>query len=116
MTVTNALEVDDLETRMVEAMMLTTEPLPELRELFKRPAWQERAACRGTGTGRFFPSEGSSLMQARRVCGRCPVYDECLGYALAHPSLKGIWAGTSERKRRKLRVAAGLAPAPEAYE
>lgn len=109
MTVTNALEVEDLETRMVEAMMLSTEPLPELRELFRRPAWQERAACRGTGTGRFFPSEGSSLMQARRVCGRCPVYDECLSYALAHPSLKGIWAGTSERRRRKLRVATGLA-------
>ena len=108
MTVTNTLEIEDLDSRLVEAMMLSTEPLPEMSELFRRPAWQDQAACRGTGTERFFPTEGSSLLQARRVCSRCPVADECLEYALAHPSLKGIWAGTSERRRRKLRVLAGL--------
>ncbi|MGA2211480.1 MAG: WhiB family transcriptional regulator [Acidimicrobiales bacterium] len=108
MTVANALDLDDLDTRLVEAMMLSTGPLPELRELFKRPDWQDSAACRGQGVERFFPSEGSSLIQARRVCARCPVADDCLQYALAHPSLKGIWAGTSERRRRRLRVAAGL--------
>jgi WhiB family transcriptional regulator, redox-sensing transcriptional regulator len=112
-TLTDAMEVEDLETRFVEAMMLSTEPLPDVAELFKRPAWQQQAACRGAGTARFFPAEGSSLMRARRVCARCPVSDECLRYALAHPSLKGIWAGTSERRRRKLRVAAGLPTLPE---
>lgn len=112
---TNTLEVSDLEIRILEAMMFSAEPLPELSELFKRPAWHEQAACRGVGTERFFPSEGSSLMQARRLCSRCPVADDCLRYALANPSLKGIWAGTSERRRRKLRVAAGLPAVPD-YE
>jgi hypothetical protein len=115
-TATDTLELDDLETRLMEAMMLLTEPLPEMGQLLTRPAWQEQAACRGTGLERFFPSEGSSLIQAKRVCSRCPVADECLRYALAHPSLKGIWAGTSERRRRKLRVAAGLPTYPLTYE
>lgn len=113
MTVADTLEIEDLDGRLVEALMLSTEPLPELSELFRRPARKEEGACHGTGTERFFPSEGSSLLQARRVCSRCPVSEECLEYALAHPSLKGIWAGTSERRRRRLRVLAGLPSLPE---
>ncbi|MGH9194816.1 MAG: WhiB family transcriptional regulator, partial [Acidimicrobiia bacterium] len=37
------------------------------------------------------------------VCTQCPVALECLRYALANREQFGIWGGTSERERRKLR-------------
>jgi hypothetical protein len=37
-TVADTLEIEDLDGRLVEALMLSTDPLPELSELFRRPA------------------------------------------------------------------------------
>lgn len=37
-------------------------------------------------------------------CRRCPVKDSCLEYALTHTEA-GVWAGTTERIRRRLRKA-----------
>lgn len=97
--------VEEIEALgLVEALMLSTGPMPTLRELLGRPAWHAKAACRGDGVEQFFPHEGTSVMRARRVCNSCTVSDECLQYALERPSLKGIWAGTSERRRRLLRT------------
>jgi len=92
------------ELGMVEALMLVKGPMPSLREFLGRPAWQADAACRGGSVESFFPAGGTSLMRARRICNGCTVADECLRYALERPSLKGIWAGTSERRRRRLRT------------
>jgi WhiB family transcriptional regulator, redox-sensing transcriptional regulator len=89
---------------LVEALMLSTGPMPSLRELLGRPTWQANAACRGGGVDSFFPVGGTSLLRARRICNGCEVSEECLRYALERPSLKGIWAGTSERRRRRLRL------------
>jgi WhiB family redox-sensing transcriptional regulator len=36
-------------------------------------------------------------------CDACPVQVECLAYALSHPDERGIWAGTTENDRRKIR-------------
>ncbi len=76
---------------------------PEIEALIGRSAWQESASCRGTSTGVFFPSDGSSTTAARNLCRKCPVVSECLRYALDNPCLKGVWAGTSERTRRAIR-------------
>jgi WhiB family redox-sensing transcriptional regulator len=97
-------EIDELG--VVEALMRSTGPMPSLRELLGRPAWQARAACRGEHLEQFFPPEGTGGMRARRICNGCTVAEECLQYALERPSLKGIWAGTSERCRRRLRAEA----------
>jgi WhiB family redox-sensing transcriptional regulator len=40
---------------------------------------------------------------ARAVCEACPVRRDCLAYALSAPELVGIWAGTDERERRRMR-------------
>lgn len=97
--------IDEIEHQgVVEALMGSPGPMPSLAELLGRPAWQSDAACRGEGAESFFPPEGTSLMRARRICNRCTVADECLQYALERPSMKGIWAGTSERRRRRLRA------------
>lgn len=74
-----------------------------LEELLERPAWHARAACRGMGTEIFFPTDQVTLVRANRVCEGCPVRAECAEFALAHPSLKGIWAGMSERGRARTR-------------
>jgi WhiB family redox-sensing transcriptional regulator len=41
----------------------------------------------------------------RQLCGRCPVREECLAFALADESLTGVWDGTNERERRAWRKA-----------
>ena len=107
MTVYTADRVEEIEELvLVEALMLCTGPMPSVQELLGRPAWQKDAACRGEGVKQFFPPEGTSLMRARRICNSCPVSEQCLKYALERPALKGVWAGTSERRRRRLRTQA----------
>ena len=86
--------------------------LPDLGDLLNRPAWHAKAACRGAGTERFFPPSSGALAPARSVCARCPVIEQCRSAALADPSLRGVWAGTSERERARARRAAGGAPNP----
>jgi len=51
----------------------------------------------------FFPERGDSTEPAKAVCARCLVRAECLAYALAEHIQHGIWGGTSERERRRLR-------------
>jgi WhiB family redox-sensing transcriptional regulator len=51
----------------------------------------------------FFPERGGSSKAARAVCSECSVRQECLLYALANREQFGIWGGTSERERRRLR-------------
>ena len=74
-------------------------------------SWWERAVCRGQDASYFFaPSyfEKRAEKQAREavakaLCVRCPVREPCLEFALATNQDSGIWGGTSEEERRKLR-------------
>jgi WhiB family redox-sensing transcriptional regulator len=77
--------------------------MPTLEELFHRPEWYQRAACRGVGTEGFIIDKGHRL--SRGLCQDCPVRQECLDTALADPDLVGVWGGTSERERREMRRA-----------
>jgi WhiB family redox-sensing transcriptional regulator len=91
----------------VAVAMRSVEPLPDMSSLLQRPVWQLRAACRGRGVTEFFRPDGSSRVRATVVCASCPVTEDCLEYALDHPSLKGVWAGTSERGRHRIRATLG---------
>ena len=78
------------------------------------PDWHERGLCRQTDPEIFYPEKGqggSSLRQARRICARCEVKPECRAYAIEHAEPYGVWGGTSESERRRIR---GLARAREA--
>lgn len=66
-------------------------------------AWQVSARCVEADPEIFFPERGGSSKAARAVCRECPVRLECLRYALANREQFGIWGGTSERERRRLR-------------
>ncbi|WP_035696676.1 WhiB family transcriptional regulator, partial [Glycomyces tenuis] len=55
---------------------------------------------------------GQSADSARRICAACPVQPECRTYALDHPSLCGIWGGSSEMQRKRLRAKTRRAATP----
>lgn len=78
-------------------------------------AWAAKGRCRSAPPTMFFPGRGEDASRAKALCAHCPVLDECRAYALAHPDLRGVWAGLSGRDRRELRLRAappdGLAPA-----
>lgn len=40
--------------------------------------------------------------QAKEICSECSIKFDCLSYALYH-EIFGIWGGTTEREREKLR-------------
>ena len=72
--------------------------------------WRRSAACRNTEPDLFFPvgTTGPALDQieaAKRVCRSCEALEPCLDFALATNQESGVWGGTSEEERRKLRKA-----------
>jgi WhiB family redox-sensing transcriptional regulator len=74
--------------------------------------WMSEAACEGVDPDLFFPERGDDTSGAKAVCRECPVREDCLEYALANGIRYGIWGGTSERERKRLRrIRARLAQA-----
>lgn len=59
-------------------------------------AWQERAAC--TEDAETFFRDGAEAA-AKRICGRCPVREECLAYALETQQPEGVWGGLNPQER-----------------
>ncbi len=64
--------------------------------------WMLDAKCRGAAAPEFFPSDGSGVERAMKVCASCSVRTECLEYALEHRIEHGVWGGASERERRRI--------------
>jgi len=67
--------------------------------------WMESGACRNAPGVDFFPSAGSGVLAAQRVCAGCPVREACLEYALIQEISHGVWGGASDRQRQRLRAA-----------
>ena len=81
--------------------------------------WQDDAACAGMDSEIFFPSVGggasvAATLEAKKICGRCPVTAECLRVAVEweeqyppHDKDKyhGVYGGLSGRERMMLRGA-----------
>ncbi|MGW7427749.1 WhiB family transcriptional regulator [Streptomyces sp. NPDC054813] len=70
--------------------------------------WRERAACLRVDPDLFFPvgQGGPALTQvdeAKAVCGRCPVLEQCLDWAVDVGQVEGIWGGMTESERRAMR-------------
>jgi WhiB family transcriptional regulator, redox-sensing transcriptional regulator len=77
---------------------------PETREAVHREEWLDAGACREEDPELFVPitSSGPSARQideAKEVCHRCGVQDECLHYALESHQNYGVWGGLSEEER-----------------
>lgn len=81
-----------------------------LQLTMERDDWRDVALCRDTDPDLFFPvgTTGPAVEQidnARAVCMQCEAQAPCLEYALATNQDSGVWGGTSEEERRKLRRA-----------
>ncbi|MDX2592539.1 MULTISPECIES: WhiB family transcriptional regulator [Streptomyces] len=77
--------------------------------------WRDHAACRQEDPDLFFPigTTGPAQVQAqqaKKVCGHCPVREQCLDWALDTGQSIGIWGGTTETERRALRRRARSRP------
>ena len=70
--------------------------------------WRREAECRDTDPDLFFPvgTTGPAIEQiaaAKAVCDQCEAKAPCLEFALTTNQDSGVWGGTSEEERRKLR-------------
>jgi WhiB family transcriptional regulator, redox-sensing transcriptional regulator len=72
--------------------------------------WREKAACQAATAELFFPigRTGDAVEQidaAKSVCQSCPVRVDCLRFALETNQEAGVWGGTSEDERARVRRA-----------
>ena len=65
----------------------------------------EVGACKGAPTNLFYAVEENRKINEwidigilRRICGGCPIYKECLAYALRHEQY-GVWGGMTTQER-----------------
>ncbi|MFF8786819.1 WhiB family transcriptional regulator [Streptomyces sp. NPDC015125] len=70
--------------------------------------WRYSAVCAEEDPELFFPigSTGPALLQieeAKAVCHRCSVMDQCLQWALKSGEDSGVWGGLSEDERRAVK-------------
>lgn len=69
--------------------------------LAKREHWEDAALCKDMDPNVFFRRDHED--QARLLCSKCEVRDECLEFALKHNVQYGIWGGLDETERKTLR-------------
>ena len=79
-----------------------------LREMGSAMDWRHRAVCLDEDPELFFPigNTGPAIMQieeAKQVCRRCDVREQCLAWALEAGQDHGVWGGLSEDERRALK-------------
>lgn len=74
--------------------------------MIHRQSWVDEALCAAerVPTKVFFPevTGPKAALEARLVCRRCSVRDECLAYALKNNEV-GIWGGKNDEQRKWLR-------------
>lgn len=71
--------------------------------------WHERAACINMSIDLFFPDVEPTdktvelYVEAKEVCGSCPVRHECLAYAMGRERDErwryGLWGGLTPHER-----------------
>jgi WhiB family redox-sensing transcriptional regulator len=66
-------------------------------------SWRDKARCAEVDPDLFFVERGCSPRPAKRICAGCEVRPQCLEYALETDQTHGVWGGTSELDRRRMR-------------
>jgi len=71
--------------------------------------WQLKGSCQGLNSSVFFHPDGERgsarsrrADQAKAICQRCPVLEECRRHALSAREPYGVWGGLTEEERREL--------------
>lgn len=77
-------------------------PMTRIRESINRPpAWTEDAACVQIDPDLHFPHPGDNrrATQARDICRKCPVLEQCARAAIDAREQDGIWGGLLPKER-----------------
>lgn len=65
----------------------------DLNTLPRPPAWTEQALCAQVSLDAWFPGDGERGTEAKRICGGCPVIEQCRQMCIDLGEMEGIWAG-----------------------
>lgn len=67
-------------------------------------AWANNAACRGQNLALFFTESKTGVEQAKRICARCPVREDCLDEVLRaeNDARYGVYGGLTGKERTQL--------------
>lgn len=65
-------------------------------------SWVKDALCPQIDLDVFFPENGESTKDAKRICAACGVKEECLQAAIDMEELHGVWGGKSAWERKKM--------------
>lgn len=66
--------------------------------------WLESAACASTDPEVFHPKTERSSDPAKRICGECPVRDECILSAIRAREKHGVWGGYTRTELHRIYV------------
>ena len=68
-------------------------------------AWVDQAKCLHADTEMWFPLPGQAevAFSALSLCRQCPVLMACREYAVQTRQTDGVWGGTTETDRKRLR-------------
>src|SRR5918997_5543935 len=88
-----------VESSVSPAPLFSKEEVPSAMD------WRHRSACLDEDPELFFPigNTGPAILQieeAKQVCRRCEVREQCLAWALEAGQDHGVWGGLSEEERR----------------
>jgi WhiB family transcriptional regulator, redox-sensing transcriptional regulator len=65
-------------------------------------SWEDKARCRQYDPEIFFAPRARAERKAKTICGRCPVMNDCLDFALQARVEFGIWGGMNGKERKSL--------------
>lgn len=72
-------------------------------------AWKTLAVCADMDGEVFYDlSTQAQVLQAKQVCGLCPVRNACLEYAITWKESWGVWGGQTPRERENIVLLRGL--------
>ncbi len=87
---------------------VSSRPPPSVKRSCTPMDWRHLSACLDEDPELFFPigNTGPAILQieeAKAVCRRCEVREQCLAWALEAGQDHGVWGGMSEDERRALK-------------
>ena len=74
------------------------------------PRFTGSEPCLSTDPEAFFPTDlliGQAVRPLRRICGKCPLINECADWAIRHES-HGFWGGMTPSERQRYRKKYGI--------
>lgn len=95
---------------MTTGMIVTIEPPVDATSTsryksfpFEEQPWAQHGTCRKLADPDImYPEDGDESREAKELCMRCPVRQDCLDYALRNKEEWGIWGGASEHDRERM--------------